>query len=301
MVMALVHRFSIYAVGLIDHSLAGRLKKVPPIIAVFVFDLTVVLWREKMKSRTRTREKKQAFVFVAIYLVVTVLFMVFVLAGCQTGGEPVQTTNHSQTVQRHDLKLKVNNVSCIGACVVEPASSYHVKVFPEERIDRIVWQTCHREVVVDQPKTGWFDTGYEFDVVLQRGIEDVTACALEITTLSQKSRVGFALVEFQDARPEVALPATLKCNGEWKAYPKGVSVCQTAAGLKQQIEFQTSVVITGVAPGCDVMQSDNEKVFRFNVAPGKCTYYFVSNLRNGQGTRLIHRLSTIGYSEIPVR
>lgn len=201
---------------------------------------------------------------------------------------------------KHDLSVKINGVSYVGVGVVKRASSYKLEVFPEGKIDRIMWRTCNREEVVDKPPSGWFSNKFEFTVTPAAGLEDITSCGLQITVLEEKKRRnGFAFFDFEDARPEVSLPAKVTCNGKLQSL-SGVSVCQSASGLVQQIFFSSPVVQSGSSPECDIMRpfQGDETIYRFAMPPGECTYYFVAQTKATNGKRLLHRLTTIGYTDV---
>lgn len=209
------------------------------------------------------------------------------------------TPDPSKTTFKHDLMMEVNGVKFKGTGVIPRAAQYKIKLFPQDKIDRVFWHTCHQEDVIDKPDTGWFTKAYEFYLSDVPGVQDVNACALDIVVMDQQSRRnGFATLEFLDTRPEVSLPALLKCNGVTTFYDKGVSICQSAEGLIEQLKFNEPVVQTGAKPECDVMKALDDKTFTFVMPRGKCTYYFTADRKIG-GKRVSHRLQTVGYSEVP--
>jgi hypothetical protein len=228
------------------------------------------------------------------------------LTSCGTLPLPTPATTEpapsKQDVYKLDLQVKINGKDFSGIGVVPQAPAYEIVVYPQDKIDRIIWQTCNREEVVDRPNTGWFNKSYRFSFTPLSPIEDEKACALQITVLTEKTnRVGMALFAFTDKRVEVNVPATVRCNGRSDQYPGGVSVCQSAAGLTQQIEFRDPVINAGVKGACNVMKTDNEKVYTFEMPLDKCTYYFVAQDKASNGKRRVHRLETAGYNFIPVR
>jgi hypothetical protein len=209
------------------------------------------------------------------------------------------TPNLEESTFKHDLVLEVNGEKFKGVGVIKRASQYKIKIYPNERIDRVFWHTCHQEDTVDKPDTGWFTKSYEFYLNDVPGVQDVHACALDIVSMDQQSRRnGFATLEFLDMRPEISLPALVKCNGMATFYDKGVSICQSAEGLIEQIKFNEPVVQTGAKPDCDVMKALDDKTFTFIMPKGKCTYYFTSDRKIG-GKRVSHRLQTVGYTNVP--
>lgn len=202
-------------------------------------------------------------------------------------------------VYEQELVIEVNGEKFRGAGVVKHASEYKIKVYPDERIQFITWHTCHENHSEKKPKTGWFSKAFEFVLKDVPGVVDVASCSLEISLLDgDKKHIGLATIEFQDTRPEVSLPAIVKCNGVVKNYETGVSICQNAAGLVQQISFKEPVLIADKKQKeeCKTMKTIDEKTYTFLMPVGKCTYYFGAD-RKLKGKMLLHRLQTIGFTE----
>lgn len=239
-----------------------------------------------------------------LFIAIVVAFLVselFLLAGCSTlQAKSLYVPTLTETY-RHDLVLKINGDKFVGTGVAKLASSYKIEVIPEGKIDRIIWRTCNREEVVDKPGgTWWGYQGYSFDLKPAIGLEDVTACGLQVIVLEEKKRRnGFAFVDFQDARSEMDVEAIMTCNGVTRE-SKGVEVCQSASGLYQQIKFNTKVVQAGVSGQCNVMKpfDGDESFYRFTMPTGECSYYFVAQEKAVNGKRRIFRLSTLGYSDV---
>lgn len=215
----------------------------------------------------------------------------------------------SQETFRKDLPVEIEGVKYKGVGVLPRKALYHFKIIPPGKVDRLIVQSCHADRTQDPPldpktKTSWFSNTIEFDYTVARGIEDNRVCAIEIASLEeQKLRNGYAYFDSIDYREEISLPAHLRCNGEYdnpKLLQPGVGVCQTAAGLTQQIFFNTEVVLEKVNPECDVMKSKDGFMWEWDAPKDKCIYYFVSNLKHKNGKRLAFRLNSIGFTSIPV-
>lgn len=217
------------------------------------------------------------------------------MMGCSTMPAPEYSAAETY---RHDLKIEVNGIEYRGIGVLKRATAYNIEVDPKGKIDRIMWQTCHRGDLEDKPDVGWSGK-YKFTIFPVKHIEESEACPISITVLEEKKRRnGFALLDFEDVREEVSLVANLSCNGE-VVQKNGVSICQSAVGLIQEIQFGTPVVIRNVNKPCDVMKTSDEKLYRFNVPKGQCTFNFVAQEKAKNGKRFVHRLSTIGYTDVP--
>jgi hypothetical protein len=248
------------------------------------------------------------------YLVLLIFFLGMAaafLSSCSHAGKsdaPAEPGSSSYETPKHDLWVTVNGVNFQGVGVAERSPKYEITVWPEGSIDRIIWRTCNREEVVDKPKNGFWErvqgnNTYKFTIEPTKDLEDGRSCALEITVLEERQRRnGFAVIDFEDPREMVRLPAVLKCNGQTRI-GNGVSICQSAAGLIQRIEFNEPAINRGAPAGCDVMKSADERIYEFAIPEGPCTYYFVSASRRTEDgkQRLVHRLNTIGYKSVPYR
>lgn len=230
-----------------------------------------------------------------------VIFLVF-LIGCSTGQFDTSYINIEQKTFKHDLLIEINGEKFIGTGVVKKSNQYDITIFPSDKIERIIYSTCHEEQVIDKPETnGWFKKSISFSIKNVPNVSDVVSCSLEVIVLDEQSRRNaFATIEFQDQRTEVQLPALVKCNGIIKRYDTGVSICQSAYGLIQQIDFTEPVIHDGSKPECEVIKESgvDKKSFTFVMPKGNCTFYFGAQ-RKINGKRVLHRLQTIGYSEVP--
>lgn len=204
----------------------------------------------------------------------------------------------AEQIYKKDLQFIVDGVKYSGVAVLPFKSSYNITVIPEEKADRIIIQSCHRDITVDRPKSGWFNTKYSFVYSPIIGIEDNRNCALEIASLTKKQENAFAYIDIRDSRKEVSLKANMKCNGEYLD-TEGVSVCQSAAGLRQGISFREKVLLEGVDFKCNVLETKDLYFWEWNMVPDKCVYYFVSNKKNEEGKRIIHRLNALGFTSSP--
>lgn len=200
---------------------------------------------------------------------------------------------------RHGLEITINGQRYQGVGIIDKADKFEIEIHPQEKISRLIIATCHRETVVDKPKTGWFKKSYKFDYAIVKGLEDMKACLMSITVLDGKNKKhGFALFDFLDARPRVSLSADLRCNGVARTYAKGASICQSAKGLYQQIVFKDPVLVRA-QEDCVVPETKDRLTFTWPISVGSCTYYFMANKRGPDDKRLLHRHTSLGYTEVP--
>lgn len=236
-------------------------------------------------------------------LILTSIFLLsFSLVSCSLL-QVVDSQKLAEQTYKKDLKAKINGKTYIGVGVLPKSTQYEITLFPSGNVDRIIVQSCSRELVVDKPKKdGWLKNTYTFNYTPLAGLETRTSCPLEIAVIEQRSvKNGFAFFEFEDEREEVSLTASLQCNGQQEIGLKGVGLCQSAAGLRQRIWFKEKTILAGVNKECDVMETDDGFFYDFSVAPHKCVYHFVSQPRAKNGKRIYFRLSTIGYTALVFR
>lgn len=230
---------------------------------------------------------------------VFILFL-FLLSSCGLMDQKQLPSFNTKDTYKATLKFKVNGKKYEGIGVIPLADQYEFEVEPEGKIDRIIWSTCTGEEIIDKPKTGWFNRKYSFTVKHINKLEDESTCgSLNITVLEEKKRRNaFGFAEFKDRRPEFKQQGLLKCNMK-QNFVEGVAVCQSAAGLYQQISFPNPVVHTGANEGCDVIEHKVDKTFLFKIAPDICTYIFTAQEKSPNGKRIKLRLSTRGYTDAP--
>ncbi len=237
--------------------------------------------------------------FVSIIVSLLVCYMLF---GCQSVPDAPAFKVTEGTVLHANLLLTINGQKIVGTGVVNVAPQYTITVYPPGKIDRIVWRTCAQEHYDDKPSTGWRDNKYTF--ILQHSeVEKTTACGgLDIEVLESKTkRNSLAFIDFRGGREEMALGSLLECNGS-STREMGAGVCDAARGLISQITFNQPVIQRGVVGTCDVMRplDGNESLYRFEVPTGRCVYYFVAQEKAPNGERNTFRLTTIGYTDIPI-
>lgn len=226
------------------------------------------------------------------------MFVYVFITGCALA-PAVDVQKQAEQTYRKDMKVTVDKVDYIGVGVLPLQQSYKITLYPKEKISRLIVQSCNRELVIDKPKSGWFSNDYSFVYTPLPGVETGKLCQLEIAALNENTRNSFAFFEFDDSREEINLQGFLRCNGAYSVSRAGVSICQAAEGLEQQIFFQEVVLIGDIPKGCNEPESNDGVFWSFVPNRNKCSYYFVSNLRAKNKKRRAHRLTTLGYSSIP--
>lgn len=234
-------------------------------------------------------------------LIILSVFLLSMTTGCSLlqVKDPQREANQ---VYKKDLRVTVDGKEFIGVGVLPAKNVYKITVFPEGNVDRIIFQSCSREIVADRPKKdGWFRNSYTFTYDPMPYLETESECPLEIAVLEKKTIAnGFAFFEIQDTREEYSVPAHLQCNGEYKVYD-GVGICMGPAGLKQRIWFMERTILEGVSPRCASLETRDGFFYDITLSPSECSYVFVAKGKTKTGKRKAFRLSTIGYTALPNR
>lgn len=249
--------------------------------------------------------KKNKYLTIEILLFTVLICLVFMMAlfstfGCASISTPEDVKRLAVETFRKDMKVVVDGVEYRGTGVLPIRPAYKIQITPKEKASRLILQNCHREIVIDKPKTGWFSKTYQIDFAPIDVAESGKLCQLEIASTNEQVKNSFAFFEFDDSRPEVSLQALLKCNGQQSFSRAGVSLCQSAEGLEQVISFSQKVVNEGNIEECNQPESKDGFTWVFIPNKNKCSYYFVAQKKHPNGKRLAHRLTSIGYSMIPV-
>ena len=202
---------------------------------------------------------------------------------------------------RKSLKFEIDGKSYEGVAVLPRKETYNITIIPDEKMTFYIFQTPHRDIPIDKPDTGWFNKKFSYKYTPQTNLEDRGYTPLKITALN-KDQVSdaFAFIEFKDANSEISLEANVKCNGELYSNVIGVSICQTAKGLIEEILFKEKVLIESVDNNCVNPTTNDGILWRIKASEGECPYYFTARTRHENGHRLSHRLTMIGYTKVGV-
>lgn len=193
------------------------------------------------------------------------------------------------TVYRRDMELSINKVKYVGIATVPKSMAYEIIASAPSDMDFFIFRTCHREITTE-------DAGdkRKYVYIPQAEVESIGSCPAEIIGLNTKGKHSFAYITFED--PEKKLPAVLTCNGQ-VIKANGVSLCQAASALIQDISFDGEALLSDVEndnPACSLSIEKRSKRFEFKMPPGKCFYTFAEVAQPHRR----HRLNTFGYGEI---
>lgn len=240
----------------------------------------------------------------ALEIMVRKLFLLLpplLIISCTT----VPQTLNPKLLYKRDLPFCVKDIGCYEGTAVLPArAAYDFEIAPKggADIDLLVLDTCHREVteeVGSQTNLGFFEKifgkkkqGWKFSYIPIAGLEDDGDCSLRIATYEKsKGRHAWAIVRFE--HPKYELEATLVCNG-LVTHEKGVSLCQSKAGLAQQIRFSEPVMIEPDL-GCAMPVKGTKPGYEWKINLNECGYTV-----KGQSGKL-HDILAIGYEGLLLR
>lgn len=200
------------------------------------------------------------------------------------------------TVYKRDMRLRVNGQRGTGTLVVPRASKYEIEIEARGKLDLFTLTTCHREVAAEEAwDKGFFKSKKEISTsfIPAMGLEYGNYCPVHFGGYEKsKGRHSWAFLDFET--PEATLPASIKCDG--RVYQsRGVTVCQSRAGLEQEVIFPVPVRVLP-DPACPMVSGLADQVFRFPIVRDHCVYAF----KEKTGKR-VHRLTTIGYEQILIR
>jgi hypothetical protein len=252
-----------------------------------------------MRSRRR-----EILDFLIIALLTLVVFcLVALISGCahQTMTLPSYSGPSPNIQFKYDLHGTINGYPFEGVGVVPVADQYEVKVESNVDVDLMTITTCHRDWSdQDQPieTGGWFkpNRGFTFTFSPVHGIEDYGTCLLRIGAYNKNGDPqAWATIDF--ITPDANLPSTNKCDGS-VGKTHGSSMCQSKAGLDEEIDFDVPVMMSDkTRPECQMRGSPDGKVWEYTLPNSECVDYFVEIAPPHRW----HRHTFFGYKSIQLR
>lgn len=184
---------------------------------------------------------------------------------------------------KRDLVIEINKQKFDGVVVLERQPRYEFKITAPGDADIVTITSCNREDIL-RKQDDVFKYVYEPTEV------EMQTCPIAINSYGTKFRYAGAYVDIQDG----TMGSEIICNGKTlRSFERGVGVCQTRAGLKSTIKFQSEMDVATPTVGCSPMETSDGKRFEVIHSKGVCSYRF----REKSGARLWFRMVIIGYSE----
>jgi hypothetical protein len=192
---------------------------------------------------------------------------------------------------RADMQITVGGKKFDGVAVADLNYARN-KIELESRVkmDRLEIMSCRRHQVFENVGGGWFSssgTKMSYEYVPNNG-ESEAGCPVYFQAFAKNLLTSWGMIFF---RTSETLLADVGCNGEQETF-KGVSICQTKAGLKQSFAFAQPVNFE-LGETCAAANPSDRLI---EIAPklGFCEATFDDG-------RNFHRLILLGYESVLVR
>lgn len=208
------------------------------------------------------------------------------LTGCASVSQPADPN----TFYRREFRIKAAGREGVGNLVLPKQASYQIELSTGGEMDLFTFTTCHRE----DPKERAGDR-VDYTFTPAPGIEDQGGCPAVLGGFEQKKgRHAWGFIDFET--DDVSLPAALRCNGRVIA-ANGVSICESAEGLLQEISFPVAVRVSPASVTCDLPKPHEGTTFRYPIPKGECVFAFMELTAPYR----VHRHNTYGYQKILLR
>lgn len=238
--------------------------------------------------------------FLIILVIAALVAFIMVNLGCAVS--PVATQPAAPpAVNKFDMFGTINGQSFTGAGVIPIANSYDMKISSRADVNMIMVQTCHRNFTADDViKQGWLQQNrtYDYKWTPAPGIEDSGSCLIRIGSYNKNvgGQNAWAIIDVET--PDMTLPAVNECDGDLSEV-KGVSMCQTKAGLIERLIFDVPVKVdTAAIPvQCRGLLDLAGKVWEYQAGLGECVVIF----DEVAVPHRMHRHTTEGYNNVIYR
>lgn len=228
-----------------------------------------------------------------ILWVVLAIFACIALASCASlSGSPAQFPKDPKKFYRRDMKVLVDGVEYQGYGTLPHKDSLTIEVRVKHDMDRFSATNCHKQIVEEKVDgTNMFSKTAKYKFVYERktAIEKQDPCVLTLVASADGNEHSWAFFDFQDGVH--LLKAHIQCDG-WQSDSNGVSVCQSKAGLVQQISFDEEVLTDDESLK---LPTHDNKTFMFEMPHGLNVFIFCNQ------RAVCHRLTTLGYDEAWLR
>lgn len=221
------------------------------------------------------------------------------LLGCTSLSATPSQSDPPGTIYQYDIHGSVNGTPFDGVGVIPYAKTYEMRIISRVDVDAFTITSCHRDLKFENViELGWFEDkkGYGFQFVPDQ-LENHGSCIVRFGAYnkSAQGQNSWGLLDFET--PDATLPATNICNGAVNQ-SKGVSICQSKAGLMQAIAFATPVRIAAnrLTQNCIPTTKDNLN-WDYIISSGECVIDFKEIDPPGR----IHRHDTVGYTAVQIR
>ena len=211
-------------------------------------------------------------------------------AGCATL-DGVQT-GESILTYKADMRITVDGTTFEGLAVTEMGAADRVitiQVVSDAKLDALYVRTCGRFKDFKKLSPNWYGGAgktftYQYKPI---GMERETACPLFFEAYDLTNALSaWGMVAFRDGNDLPTSKFGAACNGTGWTF-KGLTACQTQAGLYQSIEFDSDILFREESSSCNLTKLSPRK-FSYKPGLGRCVATFSDGSRH-------HKLIAIGF------
>ncbi len=220
------------------------------------------------------------------YFLLSLLFVI----GCASGEG--LTVGESIMTYKADMKITVDGSTFDGIAVTEIGKEERtitINVVSHAKLDALYIRTCGRFNDYQKINPNWYGGAgktfvYQYKPI---GMEKSTACPLFIEAYDLTNALAaWGMVAFRDGNNLPTSKYGAACNGTGWTF-KGLTGCQTQAGLFQSIEFDSDVKFFEQSETCN-LKKESARKFSYRPAQGVCVATFSDGSRR-------HKLIAIGF------
>lgn len=200
-----------------------------------------------------------------------------------TGNISERSTTGPLYRYRADLILSLENKRFEGMAVTKLTGPLQIKIDSKVKLHYMTINSCGREDVIRD-----VDKSFTYTYIpTKKELEGL--CPLYIKAFDEAGLTAWGFIAF---RKDEELPSHVDCNGVGWAFA-GITVCQSRAGLEQQLTFQQDIQHWESDAPCKINKVDS-KTFDLRSDPGFCLATFYSSGK-------WHRLIFLNYEKPLVR
>ncbi len=219
-------------------------------------------------------------------LVVFVILCEVFLSGC--------ADTHTKTLKpyyayRAEMLFTFGGNTYEGLAVTKLTGPIDIQIYSPITLNRVEISTCSRHEVIRNTTKGWFDSVKNTMVYryIPTAYELEGHCPIHFQAFNDHVQKAWGMIAF---RNDQTMPARMDCNGVGWSF-SGISMCQTKAGLEQQLVFKSPTEFEAT-PECKIETTDKLK-FQVRSTVGWCKATFTDG-------KEFHDLIQLGYEEVTV-
>lgn len=232
--------------------------------------------------------KHERSALTTVAFIFLILFIIYAVAGCATGAGD-QKTEQPFYHYRAELTFKFGPYFYDGMVPVKVTGPIDIQIYSPITLNRVEVSTCSRHEVIRNTAKGWFDKvsntmTYHYVPTAKELEPD---CPVFFQAYNDHVQKAWGMV---GNNTDEGLRGHVDCNGQGVDY-SGLTMCQTKAGLEQQLTFKVPVEFEATEL-CSIKSKDS-KTFDIRSGVGICKAVF----SDGEHS---HSLLLLGYDMVIV-